>query len=167
MHWDHLFYLSADRLFSLRYFWWVRWDRFPAKSCLWFLFVVRYLSTSATHWWFIHMTRHSCCAECGEEGGASLKMCKACMSVKYCNATCQMNHWPTHKKECELNQPSYAMRCCCLRTRRPRRSVRSASYQYQQDWYLVCHFHPRLYRPYQFTTSAIANEDFADMVMEE
>ena len=21
MHWDHLFYLSADRLFSLRYFW--------------------------------------------------------------------------------------------------------------------------------------------------
>jgi hypothetical protein len=43
------------------------------------------------------------CAECGEEGGdVSLKMCKACMSVKYCNATCQHKHWLTHKKECKL-----------------------------------------------------------------
>ena len=46
----------------------------------------------------------SCCAECGkeEEGGVSLKMCKSCMSVKYCNAECQHKHWPTHKIECKL-----------------------------------------------------------------
>jgi len=44
----------------------------------------------------------ACCAECGEEeGGASLKMCKPCMSVRYCNAECQRNHWPMHKKECK------------------------------------------------------------------
>ena len=43
-----------------------------------------------------------CCAECGKEGGVSLKACKACMSVKYCNATCQHKHWLTHKKECKL-----------------------------------------------------------------
>ena len=42
-----------------------------------------------------------CCAECGEEGGVSLKTCKSCMSVKYCNAQCQRNHWPKHKKECK------------------------------------------------------------------
>ena len=42
------------------------------------------------------------CAECGEEGGVSLKMCKACMHARYCNAACQMNHWPKHKKECKL-----------------------------------------------------------------
>ena len=24
------------------------------------------------------------------------------MSVKYCDATCQRNHWPMHKKECKL-----------------------------------------------------------------
>jgi hypothetical protein len=44
-----------------------------------------------------------CCAECDkEEGGVSLKMCKACMLVKYCNANCQKKHWPTHKKDCKL-----------------------------------------------------------------
>jgi hypothetical protein len=42
------------------------------------------------------------CAECGEEGGASLKTCKACMLVKYCNAECQKKHWPTHKIACKL-----------------------------------------------------------------
>jgi len=43
-----------------------------------------------------------CCADCGEEGGASLKVCKLCMFVRYCNADCQRNHWPSHKKECKL-----------------------------------------------------------------
>jgi TPR repeat protein len=50
------------------------------------------------------MTTISCCAECGEEGGGlvSLKACKSCMLVMYCNANCQKNHWPTHKKQCKL-----------------------------------------------------------------
>ena len=44
----------------------------------------------------------SCCAECGEEGGGvSLKLCKSCMLVKYCNANCQRNHWPKHKQVCK------------------------------------------------------------------
>ena len=43
-----------------------------------------------------------CCAECEEEGGVSLKACKACMSVKYCNAKCQHKHWPKHKTACKL-----------------------------------------------------------------
>ena len=44
----------------------------------------------------------ACCAECGKGGGVSLKICKPCMRAKYCNAACQLNHWPTHKKECKL-----------------------------------------------------------------
>ena len=43
-----------------------------------------------------------CCAECGEEeGGVSLKTCKSCMLVRYCNANCQRNHWSTHKQACK------------------------------------------------------------------
>ena len=47
---------------------------------------------------------NACCAECGniEGGGVSLKICKPCMRVKYCNAACQRNHWPKHKKLCKL-----------------------------------------------------------------
>ena len=43
------------------------------------------------------------CADCGSVagGGVSLKACKPCMLVRYCNADCQRNHWPTHKKECK------------------------------------------------------------------
>jgi len=48
------------------------------------------------------MTTNSCCAECGVEGGASLKICKSCMRVKYCNAECQRSHWATHKTACKL-----------------------------------------------------------------
>ena len=48
----------------------------------------------------------SCCADCGKkEGGGgdiSLKVCKACMGVRYCNAVCQRKHWATHKKQCKL-----------------------------------------------------------------
>jgi hypothetical protein len=43
-----------------------------------------------------------CCADCGKEGGVSLKACKSCMQVKYCNAACQKKHWPTHKTACKL-----------------------------------------------------------------
>ena len=42
-----------------------------------------------------------CCAECGEDGGVSLKACKSYMSVNYCNSSCQRNHWLTHKKDCK------------------------------------------------------------------
>jgi hypothetical protein len=28
-------------------------------------------------------------------------MCKSCMTVRYCGATCQRNHWPKHKKVCK------------------------------------------------------------------
>jgi hypothetical protein len=47
-------------------------------------------------------TNNSCCAECGKDGGVSLKACKACMSVKYCNADCQRKHWAKHKAACKL-----------------------------------------------------------------
>ena len=48
------------------------------------------------------MTTNEICADCGEEGGdIGLKTCKACMLVRYCNADCQKNHWPTHKKLCK------------------------------------------------------------------
>jgi hypothetical protein len=44
----------------------------------------------------------SCCVECGEEGGIGLQTCKSCMLVKYCNTTCQRNHWAKHKQVCKL-----------------------------------------------------------------
>ena len=45
---------------------------------------------------------NACCAECGTDGGASLKTCKPCMQVKYCNAKCQHKHWPKHKAACKV-----------------------------------------------------------------
>jgi len=48
------------------------------------------------------MTTAHCCAECGEEGGVSLKACKSCMLAKYCNAECQHKHWATHKADCKI-----------------------------------------------------------------
>ena len=41
------------------------------------------------------------CANCGIAGDVSLKTCKSCMLVRYCNATCQLNHWATHKTACK------------------------------------------------------------------
>ena len=41
------------------------------------------------------------CAECGVAGGVSLKTCKSCKLVRYCNANCQKNHWSKHKKKCK------------------------------------------------------------------
>ena len=45
-----------------------------------------------------------CCADWGSVAGegVSLKACKSCMLVKYCNVNCQRNHWKKHKKECKL-----------------------------------------------------------------
>ena len=45
-----------------------------------------------------------CCADCGSmaEVDMALKACKSCMLVRYCNANCQRNHWPTHKTACKL-----------------------------------------------------------------
>jgi len=51
------------------------------------------------------------CANCGcmdEEEGISLKACKSCMLVKYCNPTCQRNHWPNHKGGLSYLLPSNA-----------------------------------------------------------
>jgi hypothetical protein len=45
---------------------------------------------------------NACCAECGKEGGISLKMCMSCKLVKYCNAECQKKHWAKHKKTCKI-----------------------------------------------------------------
>ena len=44
---------------------------------------------------------NACCAECGADGGVSLKTCKPCMLVRYCNTGCQRNHWPKHKQVCK------------------------------------------------------------------
>ena len=43
------------------------------------------------------------CAACGDsdDGGGSLKACAACNLVKYCNKSCQVAHWPAHKKACK------------------------------------------------------------------
>ena len=40
------------------------------------------------------------CASCGKEGD-SLKTCKACHMVKYCNRDCQISHRPKHKMACK------------------------------------------------------------------
>jgi len=50
-----------------------------------------------------HNATVHCCADCGSAAGGdvSLKSCKSCMLVKYCNANCQKNHWPEHKNECK------------------------------------------------------------------
>lgn len=41
------------------------------------------------------------CANCGKEGGDSLKACTACFMVEYCNRDCQISHRKQHKKECK------------------------------------------------------------------
>ena len=44
-----------------------------------------------------------CCADCGSVAreGFTLKACKSCMLVRYCNVNCQKNHWSTHKTLCK------------------------------------------------------------------
>ncbi|KAL7530203.1 hypothetical protein ACHAWF_003283 [Thalassiosira exigua] len=46
------------------------------------------------------MSSSSECAACGR-GGEGLKACSACKSAKYCDASCQRGHWPSHKQECK------------------------------------------------------------------
>jgi hypothetical protein len=51
-----------------------------------------------------------CCSNCGKVaggGGITLKACKSCMSVKYCNAKCQTKHWSRHKK----GYPDFSFHC--------------------------------------------------------
>ena len=52
------------------------------------------------------------CAACGDsdDGGGSLKACTACNLVKYCNRTCQVAHWPAHKKACKKRHVKH--HCC-------------------------------------------------------
>ena len=42
------------------------------------------------------------CANCGkgEDSSNTLKACRACKLVKYCNRECQIAHRPQHKNEC-------------------------------------------------------------------
>ena len=100
------------------------------------------------------MTTIICCAECGKDGGASLKACKSCMQVKYCDATCQRNHWATHKKQCKRRATELRDEALFkdLKTRPLRKTAPFAFYQYLVDFCRVCRFHPRLYCQYQFTT---------------
>jgi hypothetical protein len=49
------------------------------------------------------LAKHHGCAACGDsdDGGGSLKACTGCNLVEYCNRTCQVAHWPAHKKACK------------------------------------------------------------------
>ena len=43
--------------------------------------------------------RYGCCAACNRRA-PGLKVCKGCMTMRYCNAECQKLHWPAHKAMC-------------------------------------------------------------------
>ena len=46
-------------------------------------------------------SQDSICASCGKEDNGSLRVCTACMMVKYCNRDCQIAHRSQHKKACK------------------------------------------------------------------
>ena len=50
------------------------------------------------------------CSHCKKEAPA--KECSGCNRVFYCNADCQRQHWPEHKKSCLVGRP-----CPCLKGR--------------------------------------------------
>ena len=41
----------------------------------------------------------SCDAGCGNHSNKLLQ-CSGCHAVRYCDQTCQHNHWPQHKEAC-------------------------------------------------------------------
>ena len=42
------------------------------------------------------------------EGGVDkMEKCSGCNSVRYCNETCQKEHWKSHKSDCKRLQPIY------------------------------------------------------------
>jgi len=55
------------------------------------------------------------CAACGDsnDSGGSLKACTACNLVKYCNRTCQVAHWPAHKRACKRRRKHLAKHHFC------------------------------------------------------
>ena len=95
------------------------------------LLLFRLVCTSMDH--LSNAVAH-CCAECGgEEGVVNLKVCEACMLVKYCNAkTAKEIIGRRIKKSANNEPPSYAARRYS-RTHQPRRSVQFASYQCQYN----------------------------------
>lgn len=48
-------------------------------------------------------SRHYFCDACGkrEHDPEQLSSCSKCKKVRYCNTTCQKQHWYAHKKECK------------------------------------------------------------------
>jgi len=76
------------------------------------------------------------CAHCGvyEGEGVSLKACKSCMLVKYCNPKCQRNHWPKHKKLYKQRAAESYMMRLSSRNHRRKRTVPFASYQCRRNW---------------------------------
>ena len=97
----------------------------------------------------------ACCAECGEEGGVSLKMCQSCMLVKYCNAACQRNHWPKHKKDCKLRAAELHDEAL-FKDPPPKEDCPICVLPMPEHLYAVSRFHPRLYHPYLFLLSQLS-----------
>ena len=77
----------------------------------------------------VNVMTASCCAECGkeeeEDDVVSLKTCKSCMVVKYCNAACQKS---IKNMQGTNGTQSYEMRRCS-KTRWPRKTVPFVSYR--------------------------------------
>ena len=95
-----------------------------------------------------------CCADCGgvAGGGVSLKACKSCMSVKYCNADCQKNHWPKHKAACK--QRAAELRDEALFKDPPAKEDCPICFLPMPFKLISCvSLPPGLFSPYQFTTS--------------
>ncbi len=113
------------------------------------------------------MTTTICCAECEEEGVGSLKACKSCMMlVKYCSASCQRNHSPTHKAACKLRAAE--LRDAALFKDPPPKKDCPICFLPMPDNLIYCVTLPPAtisYVPIQ--DFAIANQELASMAMEQ